>query len=98
MRFDRHDEIYHLRHTWFFRFFLWGVRVGAGAEGRHFGNQNLKNRKLKRKRKQKRKRGNLREGREAPRVGVLTRFVSALVHVNYVQLELKVIWLGQKWS
>ena len=71
MRFDRHDEIYHLRHTLFFRFFLWGVwgvgvGAGAGAGGRHFGNQNLKNRKLKRKRKQKRKRGSLREGREAP--------------------------------
>ena len=32
----------------------------------YFGNQTLKNRKLKRKRKRKRKRGNLRGGREAP--------------------------------
>ena len=38
-------------------------------------------RKLRRKRKQKRNRGSLREGREAPRVGVLPRCVLAFVFV-----------------
>ena len=42
----------------------WGEETGV--KNNHFGNQNLKNRKLKRKRKQKRKRESLREGREAP--------------------------------
>ena len=46
------------------RFRDWGQETGV--KNNNFGNQNLKNRKVKRIRKQKRKRGSLREGCEAP--------------------------------
>ena len=67
MRFDRHDEIYHLRHTLFLLLFGGGGSgVGGGGVEVGAGVINQIERKLKRKRKQKRKRGSLREGREAP--------------------------------
>ena len=85
MRFDRHDEIYHLRHTLFFRFLLWGVwgvRVGAEAGGAAFRKSKFEKPKIKTKTKTETKRVKRPTGRalRAPLAGS-PAFVSVFVFV-----------------
>ena len=70
MRFDRHDEIYHLRHTWFFRFFFVdgvGGEGGGGGGGAAFRKSKFEKPKIKTKTKTETKAGEPARGaRSAP--------------------------------